>query len=397
MARPLDGIRVVDLSRVLAGPYCTMVLSDLGADVIKVEHTGMGDRARGLGPFIEGRSAYFLSVNRGKRSMVLDIFNPKGREILVELVKRSDVLVENFVPGTMARLGLDYNSLKAHNPRLVYTAVSGFGQTGPYASKPALDIIVQAMAGMLSITGEPGGRPVRPGASLGDVVAGLFAAIGVLAALRERQTSGQGQMVDIGMVDCQAAIMENAFARYFATGEVPGPLGTRNPSATPFQAFQTADGWIVVAIIGGEYDRWGLFCAAIDRADLIEDPRFADGWDRNQNHQLLEPIIQEAMLKKTSAQWLEELTALQIPCGPVNRLDQVVRDPQVQHRGIVTEAHHETLGKLKTVNTPLRLSRTPARVEKAAPELGEHTEDVLRGVLGLGSQALDDLKAQGLI
>ncbi|MDO8672316.1 MAG: CaiB/BaiF CoA-transferase family protein, partial [Dehalococcoidia bacterium] len=246
MARPLEGIRVLDLTWALSGPFGTMVLADLGAEVIKVERRLAGDLARSNGPFVDGVSTYFLSINRGKKSITLDLKTAKGKELFFELVKQVDVLAENFVPGTMASLGLDYEVLRQLNPCLIYAATSGFGQTGPYANKPALDIIVQAMSGLMSITGEPGRPPVRVGASVGDITAGLFMAIGILAAIHERNRSGLGQMVDVSMLDCQLSLMENAYVRYLNTGEVPGPLGTRHPVITPFQAFPSKDGWIVI-------------------------------------------------------------------------------------------------------------------------------------------------------
>ena len=278
MAGPLEGIKILDLSRVLSGPYATMILADLGAEVIKVERPQGGDISRGNGPFIDGESVYFLSINRGKKSITLDLTVPEGKELFLKLVRHADVVAENFVPGRMKKLGLDYNVLKEHNPKIIYAAISGFGQTGPYIGRPTFDIIVQAMSGMMSITGEPGGPPLRPGISLGDIGTGLFACIAILSALYERSRSGKGQMVDISMMDCQVAMLENAFTRFFATGKVPGPLGTRHPVFTPFQAFQTKDSYIVVAMVGGSSNHWPLYCTAIDRLDLIDDERFLTGW-----------------------------------------------------------------------------------------------------------------------
>ncbi|MDP2954163.1 MAG: CaiB/BaiF CoA-transferase family protein [Chloroflexota bacterium] len=397
MAGPLDGIRVLDLTWVLSGPFATMVLSDLGAEVIKVERPHAGDMARGNGPFIDGESSYFLSLNRGKKSLTLDLGQPRGKEVFLRLVQKADVVVENFTPGTMKGLGLDYEALRQHNPALIYAAVSGFGQTGPYASRPALDIVVQAMGGIMSITGEPGGPPLRPGASLGDIAAGLFTAVGILAALQERGKSGLGQMLDISMLDCQVAILENAFARYLATGEVPGPLGTRHPVFTPFQAFETKDGWVVVALVGGLQDRWPLFCASIGRVDLIDDPRFESGWSRTQHYQELEPIFSQALKARTTQEWLEEFSRVGIPCGPVNTIDQVANDPQVRAREMLTSVLHPRLGEVKVVNTPVKLSRTPAKLERASPALGEHTREVLGQLLGLGPQELDDLAQSGVL
>ncbi len=397
MSGPLQGIKVLDLSWVLSGPFSTMILSDLGAEVIKLERPGWGDMARGNGPFLDGESSYFLSINRGKKSIAVDLTKDQGKALFVKLAKKVDVLVENFTPGTMKRLGLDYEALKPHNPALIYAAISGFGQSGPYASKPALDVIVQAMGGIMSITGEQGGPPVRPGASLGDIAAGLFTAIGVLSALHERSRSGLGQMVDISMLDCQVAVLENAFARYFATGEVPQPLGTRHPVFTPFQAFATSDGYVVVALVGGASNQWALFCSAIDRPDLIDDKRFESGWLRTQHYTEVEPMISAEMRKKTTSQWLEELSALDIPCGPVNRIDQVASDPQVNSRQMFKDVSHPRLGKVKVVNSPLKLSRTPPEIERSAPALAEDTRQVLKELLGLGQAEIDSLSKAGII
>ena len=396
MPGPLDGIRILDLTRFLSGPYTTMLLGDLGADVIKVERPGEGDGTRGTGPFLgDGYSAYFMSVNRSKRSITIDLAQPKGKALLLDLAKQSDVLVENFIPGTMAKLGLDYSVIEAHNPSIIYAAISGFGQTGPYAKRPALDIVVQAMGGIMSITGQPGRGPVRVGVSQGDIVSSLYCTIGILAALQERGASGRGQMLDISMLECQIALLENPFARYFATGEVPQPLGTRHPVDTPFQAFATKDGWIVVAIIGAK--TWPLFCSSIDRIDLADDERFTTGWLRTQHYEELNPIISEAMRRKTTSEWLEELTALDIPCGPVNTIEQVAQNPQVVAREAIAEMTHPVLGTVKTTDTPIRLSRTSATLDRTAPELGQHTDEALTELLGLDAQEVEALRAEKVI
>ena len=379
MSGPLAGLRIVDLTRILAGPFATMILSDMGAEVIKVERPEGGDLSRGTGPFIDGESYYFVSVNRGKKSVTLNLTDPDGQQALKDIAAQSDVLVENFVPGAMEGFGLSYDALSEVNPRLVYCSISGFGQTGPYAQRPALDIIVQAMGGIMSITGEPNGGPVRPGSSLGDIIAGLFATTAILAALQERERSGQGQHIDVSMLECQLAILEAAVGRYVTTGESPGPIGTRHPSFTPFQAFKTADDWIVVAIVGGVRDQWPLFCAAIDRVDLIDDPRYTDGYERTQNYDALIPELEAAMLRKPAAQWLAEFGELGIPCGPVNRIDQALADPQIQYRGAMVEVPHKRVGSIPVVNSPLRFSRTPNGELGAAPDLGEHNEAVLGG------------------
>ena len=397
MAGPLEGIRILDLSWVLSGPFATMVLSDLGAEVIKVERPKVGDIARGNGPHVKGLSSYFLSLNRGKKSITLNLASEHGKGIFLKLVEYVDVVVENFTPGTMERLGLGYETLKQRNPKIIYAACSGFGQTGPYATKPAFDVIVQAMGGIMSITGEPGGPPVRPGASMGDIAAGLFLCIAILACLQERHVSGQGQMIDVSMLDCQVAIQENAFVRYLNTGEVPRALGTRHPVFTPFQAFPTKDGYIAVATTGGVRDQWPLFCVTIGRLDIIDDERFQDGWLRTQNYEALEPILTEAMKAKTTQEWFEELEQVGIPCGPVNTIDKVAIDPQVLAREMIVGVHHPKAGNFKVTNTPIKLSRTPSKLERASPDLGEHTKELLRELLGITAQDLLNLENCGVI
>ena len=375
MPGPLDGLTVLDLTRILSGPFCTMMLADFGADVIKVEQPVTGDPARGNGPFLtkdadgkqiaaqaqgdDAYSSYFMSINRGKRSIAIDLSKPKGRELLLSLAEKADVLVENFRPGTMQKLGLAYEAFQARNPRLVMASISGFGQTGPYSQRPALDVIVQGMGGMLSITGEPGGGPVRPGASIGDITAALFTTVAIQSALLERERSGLGQYIDISMLDCQVSIMENAFMRYFTLGEVPQRIGTRHPSSTPFQAFETSDGHVVVAIMGGSTDQWPLFCAALDLPDLIDDERYVTGWGRTQNYDELIPLIKEAMLQKTNTEWVEILSDMGIPVGPVQDIGEVAQDPQVNQRDMFVDLDHPSLGPVRFTGNPMKLSRTP--------------------------------------
>ena len=397
MASPLQGIRVLDLTQVLFGPFSTMLLSDLGAEVIKIERPEGGDIARGNGPFVREVSTYFLSLNRGKKSVTLNLANERGREIFLKLVEQADMLVQNFVPGTMESFGLGYEAVKARNPRIIYVAGSGFGQHGPYAQKPAFDVIIQAMGGVLSITGEPGRPPVRPGVSYGDISAGLFLCIATLAALQERHRSGEGQFIDISMLDCQVTVQENAFVRYLNTGEIPRPLGTRHPVITPFQVFPTKDGYVAVALRGGVKNQWPLYCAAINRLDIMDDPRFETGWLRTQNYDALEPILNEAMKTKTTQEWVTELEQLGIPCGPVNRIDQVANDPQIKARDMLIEVQHPVAGTFKVVNTPFKFSRTPCKAERAAPELGEHNQEILSGLLGMSQHEIEKLKASGVI
>jgi CoA:oxalate CoA-transferase len=413
MPGPLDGLTVLDLTRILSGPFCTMMLADFGADVVKVEQPVTGDPARGNGPFLtkdadgkqiaaqaqgdDAYSSYFMSINRGKRSIAIDLSKPKGRELLLSLAEKADVLVENFRPGTMQKLGLAYEAFQARNPRLVMASISGFGQTGPYSQRPALDVIVQGMGGMLSITGEPGGGPVRPGASIGDITAALFTTVAIQSALLERERSGLGQYIDISMLDCQVSIMENAFMRYFTLGEVPRRLGTRHPSSTPFQAFETSDGHVVVAIMGGSTDQWPLFCAALDLPDLIDDERYVTGWGRTQNYDELIPLIKEAMLQKTNAEWVEILSDMGIPVGPVQDIGEVAQDPQVNQRDMFVELDHPSLGPVRFTGNPMKLSRTPSGPTRIPPDLGEHSAELLQEFLGMDEAQAAELLSEGVV
>ena len=381
MPGPLEGIRVVDLTRILAGPYCTMILSDLGADVVKVEQPG-GDQARRNGPFFAGkdgreRSTYFTSVNRGKRSIVIDLKNPDGREAFLRLVDGADVVTENFRPGTMANLGVDYATLSARNPRLIMASVSGFGQNGPYAKRAALDVIVQAMGGMLSITGDEGGGPVRPGVSMGDITAALFTTIGVLSAIVERDRSGLGQHIDMSMLDCQAAILENPLMRYFAVGEMPERIGTRHPVVAPVQALPTKDGYVAVAVSDGPTGHWGRFAGLIGKPELANDERFSSGWLRRVNYDELRPHLESALVQRTTGEWVDLLGPAGIAVGPVQDVSQVAVDPQLNSRGMFVQAEAPEVGPVTFTNTPVKHSRTPGGVRRGAPELGEHTDAVL--------------------
>jgi CoA:oxalate CoA-transferase len=397
MGGPLHGIRVLDLTQVLFGPFATMLLCDMGAEVIKIERPQVGDIARGNGPVVRGVSTYFLSLNRGKKSVTLNLATEEGVETFLRLAETADILVENFTPGTMEKLGLGYETVKEHNPGIIYVAGSGFGQYGPYAGKPAFDVIVQAMGGVMSITGEEDGPPIRPGVSYGDIAAGLFLCVATLAALQERHVSGRGQFVDVSMLDSQVTVQENAFVRYLNTGEIPHALGTRHPVITPFQVFPTSDGYIAVALRGGVKDQWPLFCAAIDRVDIIDDPRFEDGWARTQNYKLLEPILTDVMKTRTTQEWIEELEQARIPCGPVNTIEQVASDPQIAARDMIIEVNHPGAGTFSVVNTPFKFSRTPCKAERASPELGEHNHDVLSRLLGMSDEEINRLEGLGVI
>ncbi len=397
MARPLEGITILDLTWVLSGPYAAMLLGDLGADVIKVERPPWGDIARTTGPYSNGWSGYFFSVNRGKRSIAIDLRGEEGKELFRRLAEKADVVMENFTPGTMERLGIGYEDLARRNPRLIFASTSGFGQTGPYRERPALDIIVQAMGGIMSITGEAGGRPVRPGASMGDISAGLFTAVGILSALFERERSGLGQAIDISMLDCQVSVLENAIMRYFVTGSPPGPLGTRHPSATPFQAFPTADGYLVVALSFGEENQWQLLCGALGLPELIDDERFATSPRRTSRHAELEPILEAAFRARTTAEWLDMLGPMGIPCGPINTIPQVVTDPQVRERGMIREVSHPRAGTIPIANTPFRLSRSEAGIKGSPPDLGADTVVVLAEMLGIAAGEVAELEERGVV
>jgi CoA:oxalate CoA-transferase len=395
MAGPLEGVRILDLTWVLSGPFCSMTLCDLGAEVIKVERPPYGDVARTTGPFLNGESVYFFSINRGKKSIMLDLKKPEGKDLFLRLVDEVDVVMENFTPGSMHRVGLGYEVLSQRNPRLIYAATSGFGQTGPDRDRPALDVVVQGMGGVMSITGEPDGRPVKPGFSMGDITAGLYTAIGILAALHERERSGKGQMVDISMLDCQIAVLENAFARYSATGQAPKPLGTRHPSTTPFQAFPTKDGYIVIALGFGLDNIWAMFCAVLGVPEIIDDQRFQTPGLRTKNHAELEPILNEALMQRTTEEWLEELEPLQIPCGPLHTIPQAAEYRQVKAREMLIDVESERGNRVRIPNSPVKLSRTPAGVRGGPPKPGRDTRDVLHRLLGMPESGVEAAFASG--
>lgn len=395
MASPLNRIKVLDLTRVLAGPYATMLLSDLGAEVIKIEQPKRGDESRNFGPFKNGFSLYFMSVNRGKQSVTLNLKTERGQAIFKRLVKQSDVVVENFRPGTMKKLGLDYDSLTAAHPSLIYAACSGFGQTGPYAQQGAYDMIIQGMGGIISITGEPDGPPVRVGTSISDITAALFTTIGILSALHHRNQTGKGQFVDVAMLDSLVAVLENAVVRYFATGEVPQPLGSRHPAITPFEAFASADGHVIIAI--GNDTLWAKFCEHVDRQELISDARFSTNAARTANHSELSPILSEVMYQRTTDEWIDALGKIGVPCGPINAMDRVVDHPQVQAREMITRISHSITGPVEIPGVPIKLSETPGRVDAPAPSLGEHTTEVLTGVLKIPPDEVERLRQEGII
>ena len=388
----LTGLTVLDLSRVLSGPFATMTLADLGADVVKIEQPGTGDDTRQWGPpFQGGEAAYFLSVNRNKRSLAVDLKSADGLALVRELARRADVVVENFRPGTAARLGLGYDDLAAQNPGLVYASISGYGQTGPDSHRAGYDAIAQARSGIMSVTGEADGPPVRVGVSSADLVAGMWAVIGILAALRERDRSGQGQWVDISLLDGSVSWLTYVAAGYFATGTRPPRYGSAHPTIAPYQGFATKDGDLMLAV--GNDAIWRRFAPVAGLDELVDDPRFATNPQRVSHRDELLPLVAEAMASRTSAQWMERLDAAGVPVGPIQTVDEVMTDPQVLARGMVGEVEHPTAGTLRTVNCPVRLTATPPQVRTAPPTLGQHTDEVL-AELGLDRARIEDLRAR---
>ncbi|KAB3532096.1 CaiB/BaiF CoA transferase family protein [Alkaliphilus serpentinus] len=394
MKQALEGIKVLDLTRVLAGPYATMIMADMGAEVIKVEMPGVGDDSRQFGPYVNGESAYFMSINRNKRSMTLNLKKEKAQRLFMDMMKKCDVIVENFRPGTMEKLGLGYDKLKEVNPAIIYAACSGFGHSGPYSQRAAYDAVVQAMGGIMSITGEKDGKFTRVGPSIGDITAGLFSAIGILAAINYRNQTGQGQKVDVAMLDCQLAILENAIARYVVTGEIPKPAGNRHSSIVPFEPFETADGEIMIA--AGNDVLWAKFCEAIHCQDLIEDEKYKTNPLRNQNYPLLRPIIADKIKEKTTEDWLKILDAAGVPNGPINTIDKVLENPQLLAREMVVEVQHPTAGNFKMPGVPIKMSETQGEITRPAPILGEHTHEILKELLDLSDEEISELQVEGI-
>ena len=372
----LSGLRVIDLSRILAGPYCTMMLADYGAEVIKVERPGLGDGSRAWGPpWVGEQSAYFLSVNRNKKSMTLNLKRAEGREILKKLVQGGDVLVENFKAGTMEKLGLDYETLAAINPGLVYCAITGYGQNGPYRDRPGYDFIIQAQGGIMSITGPAEGGPHKVGVAIVDVTAGLFAATAILAALQERERSGQGQYIDVALLDAQLGWLVNVAQNYFVTGDRPGRYGNAHPNIVPYETFPTADGYIAIGV--GSDGQFRRLCDVIGRPDLWEEERFQTNDGRVRHRETLVPILETSLRTRTTEAWMARLLKAEVPAGPINDVPAVMTDPQVAARGMVQEVESAE-GRIRQVGPVAKLSRTPAEVRSAPPLLGADTEEVLR-------------------
>jgi formyl-CoA transferase len=396
MTQPLDGIRVVDLTRSLAGPYCTMLLGDLGAEVIKIEQPGRGDESRQWGPpWAGGESAYFLGVNRNKRSMTLNLKSPQAEDIVFGLVERSDILVENFRAGTMERLGFGYERLKEVNPGLVYCSITGFGQEGPYKDRLGYDFTLEAHSGFMSITGEPDGEPMSFGVAILDIITGLHADYAIMAALRVREQTGQGQCIDMAMLDASVACLANRASNYLISGELPRRFGNGNPNLVPYDTVQARDRMIALGI--GNDTQFRRFCEAAGCEQLADDPRFATNPKRVENRETLMPILNQIFGRRDADEWLELLVEADVPCAPVNTFDRVFSDPQLNYREMVTTVEHPTAGDFKMIASPLKLLSTPPSISRRPPLLGEHTRELLTTLLGYSDQDVEVLVAAGVV
>jgi formyl-CoA transferase len=393
---PLTDLLVLDLSRVLAGPFATMMLADLGATVIKVERPGSGDDTRQWGPpFAGGESAYYLSINRNKKSLTVNLKHEQGRQIVRELAGRADVLVENWRVGTMESWGLGYAALRADNPGLIYCSISGYGQTGPYRERPGYDFIIQAEGGIMSITGPVEGPPTKVGVAIVDLTAGMYATIAILAALHERERSGQGQYIDTALLDAQVSWLANVGSNFLVSGQRPARYGNAHANIVPYEPFPTADGWLAVGV--GNDGQWQKLCALADWEDLAQDLRFATNPQRVAHRDTLVPILHTRFRARPSAEWQAALLEAGIPCGPINAIDQVFADPQVLARDMLVELPHPTAGTVRLAGSPLKLSRTPVRIETPPPLLGEHSDEVLRTYLGYSEAEITALRQAGVI
>lgn len=405
--KPLDHLRVIDMSRILAGPWCGQTFADLGAEVIKIERPGTGDDTRGWGPpFMsdaEGNetdtAAYFLSANRGKKSVTVDITKPEGQDIIRRLVAESDVLLENYKVGGLKKYGLDYESLSKVNPGLVYCSITGFGQTGPYSPRAGYDFLIQAMGGLMSVTGEaearPGGGPQKIGVALSDILTGLYTVIGALSALAYREKTGSGQHVDMALLDVTVASMANQAMNYLIAGNVPTTMGNAHPNIVPYEAYKAADHYIILAV--GNDAQFRRFCEVAGQLDLADNDRYATNRSRVENREELGPILNEIIAARPRAFWLEELEKVGVPCGPINNLEQVFDDPHIQSRGARQEVEHPEAGALPTVANPIRLSESPITYDCAPPVLGQHNADVLTGLLGMDADEIAELKEKGIV
>ena len=376
MVRPLESIIILDFSRALAGPYCTMMLADMGAEIIKLEMPGRGDDSRSWGPpFVEGESAYFMSVNRNKKSITLNLKSEKSKEIIEKLIKKADIIVENFRPGTMDKLGLSYENVAELNPEIIYASISGFGQDGPYRLLPGFDQVIQGMGGLMSVTGEPGGSPIKVGVAVADIAGGMFAAYGIMIALFNRQRTGKGQMIDVSLLDSQVAWLTYRAGSFFASGKIPQPLGSGHPNIVPYQAFKANDTYVNIA--AGNDQLWQKFCSAVGLEDIVENPKFATNAKRVENRNELVNIISNIVSSKNAQEWLDILTKAGVPCGPIYTLDEIFTDPQVLHRNMVKDLDHIKAGKIKVTGVPVKLSATPGEILTAPPVLGQHTKEIL--------------------
>ena len=393
---PLDGVRVLDLTRVLAGPYCTMFLGDLGAEVVKVEQPGVGDDTRGWGPpFAGGESAYFLCINRNKKSITLDLKSAEGIELLKKLATCADVLIENFRPGTMERLGLAEKDLRAVNPRLIYASLSGFGADGPMSDVPGYDLIIQAWGGLMSITGMPDGEPTKVGVAIIDLVAGLMLGKSIAAALFAREKLGIGQKIDTSLLEAEVACLINAGSNYLVEGTIPGRWGNAHPTIVPYQSFKTADGFLVIGVASESI--WQRFCPAIGKAELADDSRFVKNANRVENRVALIAMLSEMFLSRDTDTWLGLLNEAEVPCAPIQTIDKVLTAPQVRHRDMVVEVDHPTAGPVRMAGIPVKFSATPASVRLPPPLLGQHTEEILETWLGMKNKDINELKEKKVL
>jgi formyl-CoA transferase len=392
----LDGIRVIDMTRVLAGPYCTLLLGDMGAEIIKIEVPGHGDDTRKYPPFIGSESAYFMNLNRNKKSLTLNLKAAEGKAVFLDLVQCSDVLIENFRPGTLDDLGIGYAALKAANPKIVYSSISGFGHSGPYRDLPGYDIIGQAMGGIMSVTGWPDGPPSRTGTAIADILAGLCAGIGILSSLIAVRNGGPGQKVDIALVDSVVSAMETIIQIYLVEKRIPQRTGNRYEFIYPYDTFKARDGWVVIAV--GNNKLWEMFCDAIDRSRLLEDPTYRDNYDRVKAHAEVKRIVEEWTGTRSVREVVDFLLSKAIPCAPLYTVKEVVEDPHIADaRRMIREVDHPLAGRIKVIGSPIHLSETPAEVHAPAPLLGEHSVDILTGILGYSEERVEALQKANII
>ena len=377
MNGPLKDLLVVDLTRVLVGPYCTMILSDLGARIIKIEAPEIGDDSRNFGPFVKDYSAYFMSLNRGKESIALNLKNENDKKIFEKILAKADILVENFKPGTLEKWGYGWKEVNKKFPKLIYASASGFGQTGPLKELPAYDMVVQGMGGLMSVTGQPNSEPTRVGTSIGDITAGLFTAIGINAALYDREKTGKGMYIDVSMLDCQIAILENAIARYLSKNEIPKPMGSRHPSIAPFEAFKTKNSYIIIA--AGNDKLFENLCNALNLNELVNNNKFKSNSLRSENMDILKKIIEKKLSENNTEVWVNKFEELKIPCGPIYNIKEAVENPQIESRNMIVKAFHKVIGDFKLAGNPIKMSTyKDEKTRGNIPDLDEHREKILK-------------------